>query len=305
MGVERSDGKDPGKNRVHPQMPESTRTLRVLGISGSLRRRSYNTAALHVAAAEMPEDMTLEIAEIGDLPLYNPDDERAHGFPEPVQRLRRQVAAADALLVATTEYNYSVTGALKNAIDWLSRPPEPPVTLKPTAILGAGGRLGTARAQHHFRDIARHNDLRLVQKPEVFISEPWQKFDDDLELTDERTRGQIRRLVLALRSLILRMEATHHRVMVYVEDARLMGNAVTLVREVGYVPVAVDEEETAMEMIDPGQFSAVVFLEEIEPGSRAAVVEHTRQIAPSTRIVDVSDPASIAGVLEASIRTSS
>lgn len=101
--------------------------MKVVGISGSLRKGSFNTAALRAAGTLVPEDMDLVIVEIGDLPLYNQDDEIDKHFSNPVQRLRDQVSNAKALLVASPEYNYSITGALKNAIDWLSRPPEPPI----------------------------------------------------------------------------------------------------------------------------------------------------------------------------------
>ena len=95
--------------------------VRVLGISGSLRKGSFNTAALHAAQELLPEGMMLEIADISQIPLYN-DDVRQAGYPPPVQTFREQIAAADALLFATPEYNFSVSGVLKNAIDWGSRP---------------------------------------------------------------------------------------------------------------------------------------------------------------------------------------
>ena len=96
-------------------------TMRILGISGSLRRRSLNTAALRAAAEIADDDMKVEIFDLAGIPLYNPDDEAAHGLPPEVAELRRAVAEADALLIATPEYNFSLTAALKNAIDWASR----------------------------------------------------------------------------------------------------------------------------------------------------------------------------------------
>src|SRR5690606_15997503 len=109
--------------------------INVLGISGSLRKHSLNTAALRAAIELAPADMRIELAEIGDIPLYN-EDIREQGYPSQVQRLREQVRTADAILFATPEYNYSIPGVLKNALDWVSRPPEPPFAGKPAAIIG-------------------------------------------------------------------------------------------------------------------------------------------------------------------------
>lgn len=174
----------------------------VLGISGSLRRGSYNTRLLHIAAELAPAGVNVRLADISDLPLYNADIEREEGLPEPVERLRREIADADGILFATPEYNYSVTGALKNAIDWASRRPSP-LDGKPAAILGTGGRSGTARAQRHLRDILKHNDLRVVGQPEVALPGAWSLFQDG-ELTDERALDQIR---LLLEALVDRIEA--------------------------------------------------------------------------------------------------
>ncbi len=108
----------------------------VLAICGSLRTGSYNRAALRTAIELKPLGMTIETADISAFPLYN-EDVRAQGFPPPVETLRRQIAAADALLFVTPEYNYSMPGVLKNAIDWASRPPNQPFAGKPVAIMGA------------------------------------------------------------------------------------------------------------------------------------------------------------------------
>ena len=274
----------------------------VVGISGSLRKGSYNTACLQAAGELMPDDMVIEIAQLNRIPLYNSDDERAHGFPGPVQELRGQVGRADALLIASPEYNYSVTGALKNAWDWLSRPPQPPISLMPAAIMGAGGRLGTARSQHHFRDMARHNDLRLVQKPEVLISAPWDKFDDRRNLTDERTRDQVKRLVLALRGLTMRIRATRKRVLLVGREASDLTGVTTQLTEVGYQPVTVRDDNSALNLIDPGQFSAVVIDDLVESGSVAALTDHTAHIAPNTAIVVHASSANLIEILEEAIK---
>ena len=169
-------------------------TVNILGIPGSLRRDSLNRSLLRAAAEMAPEGVSIEIADIGDIPLYNWDHEQEHGFPESVQRFRRQIVEADALLIATPEYNNSMPGALKNAIDWASRGgAEAPINHKPAAIMGAAGRLGSVRAQMHLRTVLLHNDLKVVQQPEVLVA-AGDNFTDG-ELTSERYRDQIRRLL--------------------------------------------------------------------------------------------------------------
>ena len=125
--------------------------IKILAICGSLRKGSYNMAALRTAIAQKPPNMTVDVADISQIPLYN-EDVRQQGFPPSVETLRRQIAAADALLFACPEYNYSMTGVLKNAIDWASRPPDQPFAGKPCAIIGAAaGMAGSARAQYDLR----------------------------------------------------------------------------------------------------------------------------------------------------------
>lgn len=179
-------------------MTKDSRPIRVVGISGSLRAGSYNTAALRAAIALAPEGMTIENAEIGDLPLYN-DDVRVAGYPPQVQRFRDQLAAADAILFVTPEYNYSIPGVLKNAIDWASRPPSQPFDNKPVAMMGAsGGVLGTARAQYQLRQMLVFLNAFPLNKPEVMIGAAQTKFDEAGKLTDEQTKEFIRSLLDAL-----------------------------------------------------------------------------------------------------------
>ncbi|HVH76098.1 MAG TPA: NADPH-dependent FMN reductase [Stellaceae bacterium] len=174
------------------------RGISVLGICGSLRKASFNRATLNTAIELKPPGMAIEVAEIGDIPLYN-EDVRAQGFPPPVERLRRQIAAADALLFVTPEYNYSMSGVLKNAIDWASRPPEQPFAGKPVAITGAAaGMGGTARAQYDLRRSCVFLDMHPVNKPEVFIGQAQTKFDAEGRLLDEAAKGFIRDLLVAL-----------------------------------------------------------------------------------------------------------
>jgi len=170
----------------------------VLAICGSLRAGSYNRAALRSAIELKPPGMTIETADIASFPLYN-EDVRAQGFPAPVEKLRRQIAAADALLFVTPEYNYSIPGVLKNAIDWASRPPDQPFAGKPVAIMGAGaGMAGTARAQYDLRRCCVFLDMHPINKPEVLIGQAQTKFDAEGRFTDEVGRGLIRDLLVAL-----------------------------------------------------------------------------------------------------------
>src|SRR5690348_5717353 len=153
--------------------------MKVLALVGSLRKGSYNKSALRAAQELKPAGMEIESAEIGDLPLYD-DDLREAGYPPAVQRLRDQIKAADALLFVTPEYNYSVPGVLKNAIDWASRPPNQPLDGKPAAIMGSStGRLGTARAQYHLRQMCVFVNVLPVNRPEVMLAGASKLFDAD------------------------------------------------------------------------------------------------------------------------------
>jgi chromate reductase, NAD(P)H dehydrogenase (quinone) len=181
--------------------------VRVLGISGSLRKASFNTALLRAAIALAPAGVHIEVANIATIPLYD-DDVRAQGFPESVAKLRDQIAASDALLVVTPEYNYSVPGVLKNAFDWASRPPQPPFAGKALAIMGASTSLGgTMRAQYHLRQIAVFLDMHPLNKPEIFVRSAASAFDAEGRLTDETTRKLISQQLEALASWVHRLKA--------------------------------------------------------------------------------------------------
>ena len=172
--------------------------FRILGIAGSLRKGSYNAAALRAAQKLVPDGAVLETFDIAPIPIYNEDVKQA-GFPPPVQDMRSRIAGADALLIVTPEYNYSVPGVLKNAIDWASRPPDQPFNNKPVAIMGASpGMLGSARAQYHLRQICVFLNMHFVNKPEVMIAAANTKFNEAGELTDETTRKLVRDLLQSL-----------------------------------------------------------------------------------------------------------
>ncbi len=163
--------------------------MTILSISGSLRKGSYNKILLNAAIELAPQGMTFEFAEIGDLPLYNQDVEDA-GIPPQVQRLKEQIRNADAILFATPEYNYSMPGVLKNAIDWASRPPKDnPFNGKPCAIMSAStGMGGGAKAQYHLRQSCVFVNLIPMNRPEIILPKAQEKFDANGTLTDDAAR---------------------------------------------------------------------------------------------------------------------
>ncbi len=179
--------------------------IHVLGFAGSLRQESYNKKLLRAAGEMLPEGMRLEIFDLAPIPMYN-DDVRLRGYPAPVQDLRDRIAAADAILIATPEYNFSIPGVLKNALDWVSRPPDPPLSGMPGAIMGASqGYFGTAKAQVHLRDVCSACNVFLVNRPEVLVMRAQEKFDEQGNLTDETARVFLRGLLVALAALTRRL----------------------------------------------------------------------------------------------------
>jgi chromate reductase, NAD(P)H dehydrogenase (quinone) len=173
--------------------------IRVLGLAGSLRRGSFNRLALRAAGELLPEGMRLDTFDLAPIPIYD-EDVKERGWPEPVAGLRARIRAADALLIATPEYNYSVSGVLKNAIDWASRPPDTPLSGKPVAMMGASpGWAGTVRAQLHLRQICSGLNMLVLNKPEVLIRQAADKFDGTGCLVDEATRDLIRKLLERLK----------------------------------------------------------------------------------------------------------
>lgn len=179
-------------------------TVRLLGISGSLRKGSYNTAALRAAQELAPDGVTIDAFDIAPVPLYN-EDVRAQGVPAPVEALRAAIKAADGLLIVTPEYNYSIPGVLKNAIDWASRPPEQPFDNKPIAIMGASpGAMGSSRAQYHVRQCFVFLNGLVMNRPEVIISAANTRFDAAGRLTDQATRDFIAAYLVAFRTWVLR-----------------------------------------------------------------------------------------------------
>jgi chromate reductase len=181
-------------------------TFKVLAISGSLRKNSTNTFALKALQKIAPADIKIEIADISDVPMYNGDLHEL-GEPKAVTELKLKIRQADAVVIATPEYNFSVPAALKNVLDWASRPPEPPFNEKPVAILGVSpGPVGTARAQYHLRQVLVFMNTFTLNKPEVFINHSAQKFNASGELTDETTQKFLLDQLLALKTLAFRVK---------------------------------------------------------------------------------------------------
>ena len=174
-------------------------TLTVLGIAGSLRRGSYNRALLRSARSLAPDDMRLDLFDLHDVPFYDADVEK-QGDSEPVSALKRRIREADALVIATPEYQHSLPGVLKNALDWASRPPkDPPLRRKPIAMMGATtGRYGTARAQAELRKVLAYNDAVVLNRPEVLVANAGETFDETGDLVDEKARELVRELLAAL-----------------------------------------------------------------------------------------------------------
>jgi chromate reductase len=181
--------------------------LKILGISGSLRKGSFNTAALKICADLMPAGMKMtSYARLDDIPLFNQDVFDA-GLPESAKRFRAEVAAADGLLIASPEYNFSLSAALKNAIDWGSRAPNQVFQDKPIAIFSATqGPLGGPRNQYDLRRILGQLWGHVLPRPEVFIGAAQTKFDAQGKLTDEATKKFLADLLVGFKTWIERMQ---------------------------------------------------------------------------------------------------
>lgn len=172
--------------------------VNILGFTGSLRQGSFNRAALHAAQELLPEGASLEIFNLAPIPFFNEDLEAAE-LPQAVVEFKEKVAAADALLIATPEYNYSLPPVLKNALDWASRGADSPLIGKTVGMMSAStGMFGGARAQYHLRQVCVRLDVVTFSQPEMFITFAERKFDENGQLIDERSRGHLERYLKAL-----------------------------------------------------------------------------------------------------------
>ena len=172
--------------------------MKVLGICGSLAKSSVNLRFLRSLEDLFPADTTFEVQTLHEIPMYSPDIDV---LPESVRSLCNQIKQADRIVIATPEYNYSLPGVLKNALDWVSRSSEKPFDGKVTAIMGASpGNVGTARCQYHLRQVGVFLNIQFLNKPEVMIGQCHEKIDASGTITDERTAVVLRNMVDALLS---------------------------------------------------------------------------------------------------------
>ena len=183
-----------------------SKPLTILGIAGSLRKESFNRSLLRATQQLAPADATIEIFELDGIPSFNQDEEA--NPPAKVAELKQRVRAADAILFVTPEYNYSVPGVLKNAIDWASRPyGDSAWSGKPAAVMGASvGAIGTARAQYHLRQMFVFLNMYAVNQPEVMVANAHKHFDPEGKLTDETAQKLIRQLLEELVSWTRRLQ---------------------------------------------------------------------------------------------------
>lgn len=183
---------------IYASLKVMTDKIKIIGFSGSLRKGSFNTAALAAAQQLCGDDAEIEIFDISDFPPFNQD--REQDPPANVAKLKAAIRAADAVIFSSPEYNYSVPGHLKNVIDWASRPyGDSAWEGKPALIMGASsGAIGTARMQYHLRQTMVFLNMFPLNKPEVMIGNAAGKFDENGTLTDEKTREFIKQAVAAL-----------------------------------------------------------------------------------------------------------
>lgn len=173
---------------------------KIIGISGSLRKQSFNTALLRAFKKQLPDDFELIIADISQFPLYNFDLQQATGLPEPVEKLKQEIAQASGVIISTPEYNHSIPGVLKNAIDWLSRPMSDIKTVfghKKIGLIGASpSRFGTAYAQAAWLPVLACFNMHTYFEKRLFVSQAPDHFDKNLNLVDSATRDLLQDYVI-------------------------------------------------------------------------------------------------------------
>jgi len=187
--------------------------IKVAGISGSLRKGSYNTMLLNSLHELLPEGMKLEIIQFDKVPLYNEDLDipAAPQRPDAVVKLREELARVNGLVIVSPEYNYSIPGGLKNAIDWVSRGKDSPLLKMPVALMGVTPYMwGTVRMQVAFHPVFEFLNMKLVYKPEITVAQAKDKFDGSGNLTDQTTKDLVRKKLIALQQLINEQKQLHY-----------------------------------------------------------------------------------------------
>lgn len=277
-------------------------TTHLIGISGSLRSGSYNTALLRAAFENLPAGVTADIASLDGIPLYNADNVKDHGKPETVEALRSVVRAADGIVFATPEYNWSVTGAMKNAVDWLSLGPESPLDFKPAAIIGAGGGSGTARSQRHLRDVLSHNSLCIVSDPQVMVSAAPRRFEGT-ELADDGVRLELAAMIDRLLDVIERTRTTERidpggSILVVGSDASRAERAAHSIVEHGHRTLTALAPIDAERILSRRPVAGVV-VDSLLPADARSTVSSAAGELP---VVEVDDPAEAGGLIDDALR---
>lgn len=184
--------------------------ITIVGISGSLRRYSYNSGLLRAAAEAVPDGCSLKSGSINDIPLYNADVEETEGIPSVVEDLKNQIASADGLLMVTPENNNSMPGVFKNVIDWLTRPPEDKARIfgnLPVGLMGATpGSFGTAFSQYAWLPVLRVLEAQVWSGRLVWVSGAMSKFDKEGNLTDDKVRNQLTKYMIGFTDFVSRMK---------------------------------------------------------------------------------------------------
>jgi chromate reductase, NAD(P)H dehydrogenase (quinone) len=274
--------------------------MHLVGISGSTRAASYNTALLRAAFDDLPDGVTAEISPLAGIPMYDWDDEKQRGFPEAVEELRAKVDRSDAILFASPEYNFSVTGALKNAIDWLSRGPSSPIDYKPAAVVGAGGGSGTRWAQQHLRRMLQHNRLRVLAGPDVLVAHARAHFDG-LELADDRVRTLLRRVVdglVDLASAEFTPPTTRGAVLAVAPDAASADTLARPAAERAFRTIAAASAVDAARAVADRSIAAVVLDGSLDRGERIVIGAALDQHQPGTTVLVANDPEEAARLLD-------
>jgi chromate reductase len=283
-----------------------TTRIDLVGISGSLRRSSLNTALLRAARELLSAGVSLEILDLNGIPMYNWDEEQEHGFPDSVALFRERVAAADGIVFASPEYNWSVTAALKNALDWLSRGPDSPLDFMPAAIMGAGGGSGTAAAQRHLRDILSHNRFCVVADPQVMVARAPTHFEG-LKLVDPGVRADIRIMLERLVAIVQRARSLPPQripgsVLVVGRDGAAVGDVSRRIAEMGHRTLEGLTDIDTIRLLETRAVAAVVIGANVEESSRESVFERSPALHPEAPIVLTADPAAAASEVDDALR---